>query len=265
MESGLNDRVAVVTGGSSGIGLETARQFLGEGAKVAICGRNRERLDAAAKALAAIGGADRVLAVPCDVLVESEVAAFRAAVENRFGGADVLINNAGEGRVSNFANTTDEAWRAELNLKFFSFIYPTRAFIPLLEQSRSGAIVCVNSLISIQPEPHMVATCAARGGVLTLAKALATELAPKGVRVNTILLGLIDSGQWARRYETQERPKGITKEQYFADLARARHIPLGRLGRPEEPARAIVFLGSPLASYITGTTLEICGGQSRHV
>jgi NAD(P)-dependent dehydrogenase (short-subunit alcohol dehydrogenase family) len=131
----------------------------------------------------------------------------------------------------------------------------------MLRQSDGGAIVAVNSLLALQPEPHMVCTSAARAGVQNLLKSLATELAPQ-IRVNSILLGLVDSAQWQRRFEARE-DKGQSREDWFAALASAKGIPLGRLGQPQEPARAIAFLASPAASYITGAKLEISGGVSR--
>jgi len=184
-------------------------------------------------------------------------------VAARFGAADILINNAGQGRVSTFADTTDDAWLEELELKFFSVIRPTRAFLPQLERSDAGAIVCVNSLLARQPEPHMVATSAARAGVLNLVRSLATELAPRRIRVNGILIGLVESGQWRRRFATQAAP-GETWEAWTAALAARKDIPLGRLGRPEEAAHAMVFLASPLASYTTGSFIDVSGGHSRH-
>ena len=135
------------------------------------------------------------------------------------GRLDLLVNNAGQGRVSTFDDTTDAQWREELDLKFFSQILPIRAFRPLLEASAAPAIVAVNSLLSLQPEPHMVCTSAARAGVQNLLKSLATEFAPR-IRVNTILLGLVDSGQWQRRFDARA-DKSQTREQWYA-RARAR-------------------------------------------
>lgn len=129
--------------------------------------------------------------------------------------------------------------------------------------SESAAIVAVNALLSVEPEPHMVCTSAARAGVQNLMKSLATEFAPH-IRVNSVLLGTIDSDQWRRRFEARSNT-GQTREEWLTSLARDRKIPLGRFGDPEEVARAIAFLGSPAASYITGASLEISGGMSRHI
>jgi NAD(P)-dependent dehydrogenase (short-subunit alcohol dehydrogenase family) len=263
MELGLQDKVAVVTGGTSGIGLATARVFLAEGAAVAICGRDPARLASARASLLEEVEQKRLLAMPCDVLDKEAVGRFAGAVEQWSGRCDILVNNAGQARMSTFADTSDDAWREELELKFFSQIHPVRAFKPLLDRSEAAAILAVNSLLAYQPEPYMVATAAARAGAQSLIKSLALELAPR-IRVNSVVLGLIDSGQWERRFAARENP-AQTRGQWYAEIARTRRIPMQRLGRPDEVARAIAFLCSPAAGFITGAQLEISGGTSRHI
>ncbi|MDY0748084.1 SDR family oxidoreductase [Paucibacter sp. R3-3] len=263
----LAGRVAVVTGGSSGIGLAAVAALLDAGAGVALCGRSAARLDEALGALRATHPGAKLFASSCDVLDGAAVRDFAARSEAALGPASILVNNAGQGRVSTFADTTDEAWMEELRLKFFSVINPTRAFLPQLAAQRQAcgdaAVVCANSLLARQPEPHMVATSAARAGLLNLVRSLASEFAPQGVRVNGILIGLIESGQWRRRFDARD-DRGQDWASWSHGLAARKEIPLGRLGLPEEAARALVFLASPLASYTTGSHLDISGGLSRH-
>lgn len=263
MNSVYKERVAVITGGSSGVGLAVAEALLCKGAYVAICGRDENRLSQAVSHLSNIAPREALLAQKCDVLKPDDVALFCKQVEAWRGTCNLLVNNAGQGRVSTFAETTDAAWRDELDLKFFSQIYTIRAFLPMLKASGTGAIVAVNSLLAYQPEAHMVCTSAARAGVQNLLKSLSIEFAPD-VRVNSVVLGLIESGQWERRFAARE-DHSQSRESWFGALAKSKHIPLGRLGKAAEVANAILFLGSPEASYITGAQIEVSGGVSRYV
>ena len=262
MDLKLNDRVVLVTGGSSGIGLATVRRMLEEGASVVSCARQPAALERSARLMADAGfPPDRLLVHSCDVLDSEALARLHDLAVARFGRMDVVIANAGQARVSTFANTSDEDWTAELSLKFFSVIRPLRTFLPLLQASDAASVVIVNSLLARQPESHMVCTAAARAGVQNLVKSLSVELAPR-IRVNSILLGTVNSGQWERRYRDTAAP-GETLEEWLAARAHERKIPLGRLGYPEEPAAAIAFLASPLSAFTTGAALEVSGGVSR--
>lgn len=266
MDLGLKDKVAIVTGGSSGIGFETAELLLGEGAKVAICARGEERLQTALLQLQAKYVGAEVIAQPCDVLDEKQVATLVENVTGRWGGVDILINNAGRGRQTTFMETTDAAWHEELNLKFFSLIYPIRAVYPSMKERGGGRIVNINAVLGRQPEAHMVATSAARSGVLNLTKSLSTEFAPDHILVNSVNIGTVRSGQWKARFEKYSQGGGLMSEdEWLNQEAGKRGIPLGRIGEPEEVAHAIVFLVSAGASYITGSSLDVAGGTGRYV
>jgi NAD(P)-dependent dehydrogenase (short-subunit alcohol dehydrogenase family) len=262
MHYGYEGRVAVVTGGSSGIGLATVETLLKSGAKVAFFARKPGRVHDVASVLVRDYGESHVFASALSVLEPDAVRGFAAEVKARFGRCDLLVNNAGQGHVSTFADTSDDDWRSEYELKIFSQIHPVRAFVPMLREAR-GSIVVVNSLLAYQPEPHMVCTSAARAAAQNLVKSLSVELAPE-VRVNSILLGLVGSGQWSRRF-AERADQSQSRSDWYGDLARKKGIPLGRLGDPGEAAAAIAFLGSRGASYITGAQLEVSGGLSRHI
>lgn len=257
----LDETTVVVTGGTSGVGLATTRLLLAEGANVATCGRDADHLADVVKELDA-DHPGRVLGVPANVRGREDVDALMARTVDRFGGIDGLVNNAGQSRMATFSETSADDWRDELELKFASIINPVTAALPHLRCSNQAAIVNVNAILARQPEPRLVATSAARAGVLNLSRSLATELAPE-VRVNSVSLGLIDTGQWRRRYEQSGTDQ--TWEEWTSGLAADRGVPLRRLGTPEEVAAMILVLLSPQSSFVTGSTLDIGGGVGRYV
>jgi len=260
MELGLSGRVIAITGGSSGIGFSTAKMLLAEGAVVAICGRDAAKLESARDELNA--SSERLLVAQGDVTDARSMEAFSVAIERSYGVLDGVVLNAGRSRFNSFETTTDEMWLEELELKFFGLIRPLREFLPLLGQSSIASVVVTNSLLAKQPEPHLVATSAARGGQFNLCKSLANEFAPQGIRVNSVLLGTVESAQWQRRYAQLSSPKP-SYDQWLLAEAERRHIPLQRFGKPQEIAAAILFLLSPLSGYITGSSIECSGGVGR--
>ncbi|MGG2464869.1 SDR family oxidoreductase [Streptomyces sp. RGM 3693] len=259
MDLGLADRTIVVTGGSSGVGLATVRALLDEGAQVATCGRDADRL---ARAAASLDG-DRLLTAVCDVRDPDAVRAFTEHAAGAFGGIDGLVNNAGQSRMAGLDESTADDWRDELDLKFFGVLNPLHAARPYLTAAPAPSVVNVNAVLAKQPEPRLITTSAARAGILNLSKSLSVELATDGIRVNSVCLGLIDTGQWTRRHAAAD--SGRSYSDWQAQLAADRGIALGRLGRAEEVAYAIVTLLSPRASYITGTSIDVCGGVGRSI
>ncbi|GAA2309190.1 SDR family oxidoreductase [Streptomyces kunmingensis] len=257
MDLGLADRTYVVTGGSSGVGLATVRALLDEGAHVATCGRDAERLER-------IGAHERLFTAVCDVRDADAVRGFVDTAAEAFGGRlDGLVNNAGQSRMKRLHETTPDDWRDELELKFAGVLNPLQAARSLLKASDAASVVNVNAVLAKQPEPRLITTSAARAGILNLSKSLATELAADGIRVNSVCLGLIDTGQWTRRHAAAD--SGLPYEDWQAELAADRGIALGRLGRAEEVAYAVLTLLAPRASYITGTSIDVCGGVGRGI
>ncbi|GGT09882.1 short-chain dehydrogenase/reductase [Streptomyces tanashiensis] len=261
MDLGLAGRVIVVTGGSSGVGLATVRALLDEGARVATCGRDADRLDGATARLGAESG--RLLTAVCDVRDPDAVDRFVRRAAEEFGGVDGLVNNAGQSRMKGLDDATPEDWRDELELKFAGVLNPLHAARPYLAASDAASVVNINAVLAKQPETRLITTSAARAGILNLSKSLSVELAAEGVRVNSVCLGLIDTGQWTRRHAAAGT--GVSYEDWQAELAADRGVALGRLGRAEEVAYAVVTLLSPRASYITGTGIDVCGGVGRSI
>lgn len=261
MDLGLKDKVAVIMGGTSGVGLKTAETFLQEGAKVAICGRSKERIEKASNHLFSFGSKEDIYAGQCDVTSKEDVDSFIQATANYFGGIDILVNAAGHSVMGYFFDITDEQWQEQIQLKYFAIIYAVRAVHPHLVMRGGGRIININATLAKEPERHMVATAATRAGLLNLSKTLSQELAENNILVNSVSLGLIRTDQWERR-RLKNAPEQ-EPEEYYAELAKKRNIPLGRVGEAEEVADVIVFLASDKASYVAGSTIETAGALGK--
>ncbi|TVU63995.1 SDR family oxidoreductase [Paenarthrobacter nitroguajacolicus] len=278
MDLQLKDRTVVVTGASSGVGLATARYLLGEGARVAACARDSERLADAFEEFS-WADPDSILLASCDVTDRSATDGFIDQTLQRFGGVDGLVCNAGRSLMATLDTTTDDQFREEFELKIFGAWNIIRSARNALAQAAATpetrhapsssatpattSIVNVNAILSRQPELRLAATSAARAGLLNLTHSIAEDLAPDGIRVNSVLLGLIDTGQWRRRFEKAVTDLGYAE--WSAEIAKDRGIGLGRFGTAEEVAFHIVTLLSPLSGYTTGTTVEVGGGVNRYV
>ncbi len=248
----LGGRVYLITGGSDGLGLGLASKLVQEGARVSVCGRDDARLARAQRVL----GPD-ALCRRADVTNPTELDAFIDETLTHFGRLDGAVNNAGRTEGGPVADSRDESWREDYELKVISALHVSRRVLDALALT-AGAIVNVLAIMARSPGANSTPTTASRAAGLALTKALANEVGPRGVRVNAILIGLIESGQWVRRAEAQH----LGLEEFYESMANGAKIPLGRVGRTEEFADLAAFLLSPRASYITGVGISIDGGLS---
>ena len=257
MDYGLKHRVALVTGGSEGIGKATAAALAGEGARVAICARRPDVLKAAAEEIRRDTEAE-VLAVPTDLRDPASVDNLIAAVNDAFGGVDVLVNNAGTASGMPFEQLTDEALLADMELKLFGWMRTIRGVLPHMKEQRWGRIVNLTAVAGKNPGANSAPSSVSRSAGMALTKALSKELAPHNVLVNTVCIGLIKAGQHLHRWEAN--PGGLTLDERYAEMGKA--VPLGRVGESEEAANLIAFLASERASFITGVAINMDGGAS---
>ena len=259
MDLGIKGRRAIVTGGSSGIGFETARLFLEEGVRVLITGRNAAKLNHARDELAKRTGGE-VHAIVADMTKEAEIAKMVATAKEKLGGVDILINNAGQMYSGRFAAFTDDEMKKQLETKLFGFIRAIRAVYPMMKAQKWGRIVNTIGGAGKEPDPYMFGSGMTNSALLNLTKSLSTEFGGDNVLVNAICPGWVATDLWVRNTEGLKKELKVTTEEEARKLA-ARKNSLGSMGKPEELANATVFLCSERASYITGVSLNLDGGR----
>jgi 3-oxoacyl-[acyl-carrier protein] reductase len=259
MDLGIKGKSAIVTGGSRGIGRETARQFLEEGVRVTICGRNAETIERSRAELAKATGGD-VHAVVADMKQEDDIARLVESAKQRFGGVDILVNNAGQMYSGRFAVLNDAGLKEQLETKLFGFMRAIRLVHPMMKAKHWGRIVNLIGGAGKEPDPYMFGSGITNSALLNITKSLSTEFGEDGVLVNAVCPGWVDTNLWQRNAQGLAAELQVKSEEEARRLA-ARKNSLNRFGRPEELANAIVFLCSERASYITGVSLNLDGGR----
>ncbi len=241
----LQGKVAVVTGGSRGIGRAVATVLAREGAVITLCARDRVLLEKVAAELESSGA--QALAVQADVTRVSEVEQMIGACVERFGQVDILVNNAGITRDNLLLRMKDEEWDAVLSANLKGVFHCTRAVLRPMIKQRRGRIINLTSVVAVMGNLGQANYVAAKAGIIGLTKATAREVASRGITVNAVAPGFIETDMThALGPELQEQMRS--------------QIPLGRFGRPEEVAELVVFLASDQAAYITGQVIHLNGG-----
>ena len=253
MDLNLKDKVVIVTGASRGIGKAITLGFAAEGAKLSICGRTPDTLEAAASEVQALGA--EVFAQLADVTKGADADAFVGATLEQYGRVDVLINNVGGSKWTPTPEISDEEWHEIIDLNLVSAARMSRGVIPTMQAQGSGVIITISSIYGREGGGHITYN-AAKAAEISMSKSLAGELAKDNIRVNSVAPGsiLFPGGGWERRQQAD--PEGIAA---FVES----DMPLGRFGKPEEVADVVVFLASERASLVTGACLNVDGCQSK--
>lgn len=257
MDLKLTDKVAVVLAASKGLGKAIATALSAEGAKVIIGSRDEAELSKTAKEIQKLTG-NEVIAIPVDVSDGDQVKDFIKKAVESFGRIDILLNNAGGPPFNKFENFDDEAWQNAFNLTLLSFARTSRLVLPYMQKAGGGRIINIISGSVKSVLPNSVLSTSMRLGVVGLAKLMADEFGPYNITVNNVAPGMILTDRLKHTLPKDADPEQALKE-------RAKNIPLGRIGKPEELAALVTFLASEQASYITGTTIQVDGGANRGI
>ncbi len=247
----LENKVALITGGGSGIGAATARLFAAEGAKVVVTGRRPEPL-------AVVAGEVDGLAVAGDTGDPAHVQEAIAAAVSHFGGVDVLVTSAGIAPGGTVGDMVDEAWQNTLDTNLSGPMMMSRAVLPVMLARGGGSIVLVSSTAGLAAAPASAAYDISKAGLIALARALAVDYGPRGVRANALVPGWVKTPMGDRSMDALGAERNISREQAY-DRATAQ-VPLRRAGTPEEMAACCLFLASDESRYVSGATLIADGG-----
>jgi NAD(P)-dependent dehydrogenase (short-subunit alcohol dehydrogenase family) len=263
MDLKLKGKVAVITGGSVGIGLAVAEGLAAEGVNLALCARNGERLREQGERIQQVTGV-RVLTIPADVTKPADIAALSQQVERELGGADILINNAGTGSEEKIMDAPDEKWQHYWELHVMAAVRMSRSIVPLMRKRGAGVIINNASICAKQPLGYEPIYNTTKAALVMFSKCLANELIGENIRVNTVNPGLVLTPDWWKTAGILSEKEGISAKEYLDRIAKD-NAPIGRFASPEELANFFVFLCSPLASYCVGSTYYVDGGWLRVV
>lgn len=263
MDMGLKNKVAVITGGSVGIGLAVAEALAAEGANLLLCARGEERVTEKARYIADCYGV-KAVGVGADVSKAADVDAVTARAEQEFGGVDILINNAGTGSNEKVMNAPDEKWQYYWDLHVMAAVRLSRGLIPMMRQRGGGVILMNASICAKQPLDYEPIYNVTKAALMMFSKVLSEEVVGDNIRVNCINPGLVLTPDWVKTATQLTEGTGKTAEQHLDEVAK-KYAPVGRFASPEELAHFFVFMCSDKSTYCTGSTYYVDGGWLRSV